>query len=1241
MGKRLLFRLITLAIGVFCISSMLYSQTSYKYTAEDFEDSAWNAYGSVNASSGTWQTASNNIRTNAVAAQSGSYCLVVANKSGSAITTPRLADGAGILTFYALKTSSSRTFSVLTSTDGTNFTQFGSAITLAAVNVWYPVSLQINDASVKYIRLTVSSNGSAYIDNLLVTQAGAAGVSVTTSAVTGITQTTAVGGGTVTSANAAAITARGLCFGLNPLPDTSASKVFSAGTTGAFTCTMTGLQPNNTYHVRAFAIAENAVTYGEEIVFNTLNQAQPVAYWMQDFNNPAQLPSSNPSSQVEITVPDQGTWKFLGAYKATNASYICDGSAMDLRITKNGSYVITPVLSAGVAGISFFEGRGDRTLNLYKSVDTGLTWTPLQTVTTSRCEAVLVSVNDSSINRIKISNESSSDADIDNLTITAVPSGAPPVVITNSTVTSLTRTSVTCGGQVTSQGSKSVRARGICVSVTPLPVVSDLHTSDGAGTGSFTSQLNTLAAGTKYYLRAYASSLSGTGYGEQITFTTQNAIAPVVTTAGAYNITATSASAGGSVTDSGGTSIAACGVCYSTSGSPTVNEAKTTDTLKSGQFVSRLEGLAPGTKYYFRAYAINNAGVGYGSVDSLTTTTASLPSVSTANVTNITSATASSGGSITNTGNATITACGVCWNTKGSPTLGDNKTTDTLIAGQFTSALNGLAQSSKYYLRAYATNIAGTVYGNEIFFTTTTRNIIYVSTSGNDTSGNGTQTKPFYSLQKAIDAAVTGDSISVKGGTYNYNTRINISANGQPGAYINIAAPKGERAILDFSAMPLNDANQGIRITGSYWHIYGLDIKGAGDNGMLIERDKGSDQNYVDIKDHTWQAHDNIIEFCSFYENRDAGLQLKNLAAYNKIINCDSYFNRDPGDGNADGFAPKLTVGTGNYFYGCRSWQNSDDGFDLYLKCEEEGFPQDMLTTIENCWCFMNGFLKDGTEGSGNGNGFKLGGSSNRDQRHDVILIRCLSFDNLQKGFDQNNNVGNMTLINCTGFAKPYLANSNHYTYKIDGTALAPGKKLIHTNCVAVSDGIADAKKSKWAPCQMIGGEATTCNYQTSDTDYITIDTTGVRGQRKADGSLPDINFMHIKPGNTKLVDKGTVVAGLLYAGSAPDLGAFETGILSDVASNNAAPNSFMLMQNYPNPFNPSTTIKFAIPKAGFVNLAVYDILGRRVAQLLNEHRQAGNYEIKFDAANLPSGIYLYRLNTGSTTEVKKMMLLK
>lgn len=93
--------------------------------------------------------------------------------------------------------------------------------------------------------------------------------------------------------------------------------------------------------------------------------------------------------------------------------------------------------------------------------------------------------------------------------------------------------------------------------------------------------------------------------------------------------------------------------------------------------------------------------------------------------------------------------------------------------------------------------------------------------------------------------------------------------------------------------------------------------------------------------------------------------------------------------------------------------------------------------------------------------------------------------------------------------------------------------------------------------------------------------------------------------------------------------------------NNNINLNSYSLLQNYPNPFNPSTTIKFTIPSDGLVKIQVYDILGREMAILVNEYRHKGNYEVKYDAGNLPSGIYIYRINCGIFTQSKKMVLQK
>jgi len=86
---------------------------------------------------------------------------------------------------------------------------------------------------------------------------------------------------------------------------------------------------------------------------------------------------------------------------------------------------------------------------------------------------------------------------------------------------------------------------------------------------------------------------------------------------------------------------------------------------------------------------------------------------------------------------------------------------------------------------------------------------------------------------------------------------------------------------------------------------------------------------------------------------------------------------------------------------------------------------------------------------------------------------------------------------------------------------------------------------------------------------------------------------------------------------------------------------TFSLAQNYPNPFNPSTNISYTVPSHQFVSLQVYDVLGRKVATLVNETKDAGTYSVRFDASSLPSGVYLYRLQAGSYSETKKLLLMK
>jgi uncharacterized protein (TIGR02145 family) len=196
---------------------------------------------------------------------------------------------------------------------------------------------------------------------------------------------------------------------------------------------------------------------------------------------------------------------------------------------------------------------------------------------------------------------------------------------------------------------------------------------------------------------------------------------PNVSTSPVSNINQNTATSGGNVTSNGGGTITTRGVCWGTTSKPTIAlSTKTNDGNGSGIFISNITGLTSGTKYYVRAYASNSAGTAYGSEISFTTpSTVVIPTVSTAGLTCKTYTTYESGGNVTSNGGAAVTARGVCWSTSPSPTVAlSTKTSDGTGTGTFSSSITGLTLYAYYYVRAYATNSAGTAYGNEFSFCT-------------------------------------------------------------------------------------------------------------------------------------------------------------------------------------------------------------------------------------------------------------------------------------------------------------------------------------------------------------------------------------------------------------------------------------------------------------------------------------------------------------------------------------------
>jgi hypothetical protein len=116
-------------------------------------------------------------------------------------------------------------------------------------------------------------------------------------------------------------------------------------------------------------------------------------------------------------------------------------------------------------------------------------------------------------------------------------------------------------------------------------------------------------------------------------------------------------------------------------------------------------------------------------------------------------------------------------------------------------------------------------------------------------------------------------------------------------------------------------------------------------------------------------------------------------------------------------------------------------------------------------------------------------------------------------------------------------------------------------------------------------------------------------------------------------ISRSTMIHRKIYQAVVPTIGIHNI--------NTEVPGRFILSQNYPNPFNPTTRIKFALPKSGFVTLRLYDALGKELGTLVAQQLSAGTFEYELNASNLPSGVYFYRINSGDFTDAKKMMLVK
>ncbi|MBO6012388.1 MAG: right-handed parallel beta-helix repeat-containing protein [Bacteroidales bacterium] len=533
---------------------------------------------------------------------------------------------------------------------------------------------------------------------------------------------------------------------------------------------------------------------------------------------------------------------------------------------------------------------------------------------------------------------------------------------------------------------------------------------------------------------------------------------------------------------------------------------------------------------------------------------------------------------------------------------------------------------------------------------------IHVSTTGSDANA-GTADAPLLTIHKAVELVEPGDTIWVHAGTYTISERIKIPEKKTSEArrcYLWAVPGEGE-VIIDGSGMhhtTQNDFKMGrciyVNHLANYWYFKGLTLCNAEDNGMKVE------------------GSYNIIENCIFRDNNDTGLQIgmykdfsieetKELPAGspqfnpdyrycrgNIVLNCDAYNNYDArtyngtdDGGDADGFACKLFPGPGTEFYGCRAWNNSDDNWDLYMVYHP--------VVIDHCWAYHAGYIPGTETAIGNGNGFKLGGGGSAggaafDQSTGAHVVRnCVSFDNLKKGFDQNNAYEGMYILNCTAWG-------NDYNYRFPTVFRYGGmhirncigfkpRTLNHEFLSADKEGslVPDTDFNTWTTLDGCNpykeGQKNDDGKKTFTADYtsefLSLSVEDFLAPRQADGSLPDNNFARLKEGSV-MIDKGEPIVNFIPSRFMTAEEALAAGLTLDeadiftIAYNDDAPD----FGAYETDGIPATGDVTPIEKATLScvsgNASQEMILGEPIEQMVFEY---GGSATGFEVENLPEGL--------------------
>ena len=591
---------------------------------------------------------------------------------------------------------------------------------------------------------------------------------VQTAPVSSISTSTALCGGKLLSTGGSPVTEMGICWSTEEQPDVSGMHIASEGEATEFTLTMNALQPTTTYYVRAYAINSKGVAYGDQVTFTTSAEPYAVVRTAEVSNiacdsavcggevlsdagvavtargvcwSTSEMPTLADAHTVDgaglgsfvsvLTDLTPLTTYYVRAY-ATNATGTTYGqqqsfmSQIPLAQVTTGEVTEITKVSATGSGLVVCENR----VTAY-----GLCWNtqPNPTLENSYTDegagvgpfySVMTGLSMGNTYYVRAYATNAGGTAYGNEVVFEIPICNDPVVMTKE-VTDINFTQAKCGGTIIDMGTQTVHFVGTCYSAHGEPVLDDTLTKVVTHPyyESWTSTLTGLKPGTTYYVRAWAQSACGYGYGATEIFTTPVATVPVVSTYELTNITTSSVLAHGEVLSDGGKSLQRRGFCWSEKENP--NPDSPTSFCKDqyahvSEYQENITGLEAGHTYYLRAFAANELGIGYGEQKQFTTLHYAIPTVTTSDVAGVSAHTAMCGGIVIYNGGLAITERGVCYATTQNPDINGPHAQSNVSAGEgvFTVELENLTPATNYYYRAYAVNDKGIAYGEQKQFST-------------------------------------------------------------------------------------------------------------------------------------------------------------------------------------------------------------------------------------------------------------------------------------------------------------------------------------------------------------------------------------------------------------------------------------------------------------------------------------------------------------------------------------------